>query len=84
MDSHSHLGLTLQCHVSLRNHLINTYEKTSERFNMLKFVKYKINRSMLICLCLIKPLMENGDVIWKNSHDCDSYWIAFKMKPQGW
>ena len=51
---------------------------------MRKFVDYKVDRSMFTWLYLIKPLMEYGDVIWKNRYECDSYWIAFNMKPHGW
>ena len=41
---------------------------------MLKFVRYKVDRSILTSLykSLIKPLMEYGDVIWNNCYDCDS------------
>lgn len=83
MESHAHLGLTFQGNMLLRNHLIEIYKNASKQFNMQKFVKYKVDRSMLTNLCLIKLLMEYGDVIWKNCHDCDSLWIAFNMKPQG-
>ena len=39
VDSHTHLGLTSQCDVSLRNYPIKVYEEASKRFNMLKFVE---------------------------------------------
>ncbi|XP_015761479.1 PREDICTED: uncharacterized protein LOC107355163 [Acropora digitifera] len=41
---------------------------------MLKFVRFKVDRSILTSLykSLIRPLMEYGDVIWNNCYDCDS------------
>ena len=50
------------------------YEKVSERLNILKFVTYKLDRSILTSLykSLIRPLMEYGDVVWNNCYDCDS------------
>ena len=74
VESHTHLGLTLKNSMSWRNHIIQVYEKASKRFNMLKFVTYKVDRSILTSLykSLIRPLMEYGDVIWNNCYDCDS------------
>ena len=73
-ESHTHLGLTLQSSMSWRNHILQVYEKASKRLNMLKFVIYKLDRSILTSLykSLIRPLMEYGDVIWNNCYDCDS------------
>ena len=73
-ESHTHLGLTLQSSMSWRNHIVQVYEKASKRLNMLKFVTYKLDRSILTSLykSLIRPLMEYGDVIWNNCYDCDS------------
>ena len=50
------------------------YEKASKRLNMLKFVTYKLDRSILTSLyrSLFRPLMEYADVIWNNCYDCDS------------
>ena len=41
---------------------------------MLKFVTYKLDRSILTSLYkrIIRPLKEYGDVIWNNCYDCDS------------
>ena len=73
-ESHTHLGLTLQSSMSWRKHIVQVYEKASKRLNMLKFVIYKFDRSILTSLykSLIRPLMEYGDVIWNNCCDCDS------------
>ena len=73
-ESHTHLGLTLQSSMSWRKHIVQVYEKASKQLNMLKFVTYKFDRSILTSLYknLIRPLMEYGDVIWNNCCDCDS------------
>ena len=73
-ESHTHLGLTLQSSMSWRNHIVQVYEKASKRLNMLKFVTYKLDHSILTSLykSLIRPLLEYGDVIWNNCYDCDS------------
>ena len=46
-ESHTHLGLTLQSSMSRRNHIVQVYEKASKRLNMLQFVTYKLERSIL-------------------------------------
>ena len=54
--------------MSWRCHIQYIFEKASKRLNILKLLKYKLNRSTLVCLykSLIRPLMEYGDVIWDN------------------
>ena len=74
VECHTHLGLTLQSNMSGRNHIVKMYKKASKRLNMLKYVKYRVDRSTLTYLYkrLIRPLMEYGDVIWNNYHNRDS------------
>ena len=74
VESHTHLGLTLQSNMWWRNHKVKMYKKASKRLNMLKFVKYKVDRSTSTCLykTLIRPLIEYGDVIGNNCHNRDS------------
>ena len=74
VECHTHLGLTLQSNMSRRNHKVKMYKKASKRLNMLKYVKYRVDRSTLTYLYkrLIRPLMEYGDVIWNNFHNHDS------------
>ena len=74
VESHTHLGLTFQVNMSWRSHIQNIFEKASKRLNMLKSLKYRVNRSTLVCLykSLIRPLMEYGDVIWDNCTDGES------------
>ena len=60
--------------MSWRNFIVQVYEKAFKRLNMLKFVTYKVDRSILTFLykSLIRPLVENGDVTWSSCYDCDS------------
>ena len=64
--SHTHLGLTFQSNMSWNNHILSVYEKASQRLNMLKPLKFKIDKSTLDCLykSFILPIMEYGDIIW--------------------
>jgi hypothetical protein len=66
--SHIHLGLTFQSNMSWNNHILSVYEKASQRLNMLKPLKFKIDKSTLACLykSFIRPIMEYGDIIWDN------------------
>ena len=66
VECHINLGLTLQSNMSRINHIVKMYKKASKRSNMLKYVKYRVDRSTLTYLYkrLIRPLMEYGDVIW--------------------
>ena len=66
VECHIHFGLTLQSNMSRINHIVKMYKKASKRSNMLKYVKYRDDRSTLTYLYkrLIRPLMEYGDVIW--------------------
>ena len=59
--------------MSWRKHIVQVYEKASKRLNMLKFVTYKLDLSILTSLykSLIRPLIEYGNVTWNNCHDCD-------------
>ena len=84
-ESHTHLGLTLQSTMSWRKHIVQVYEKASKQLNMLKFVTYKLDRSILTSLykSLIRPLMEYGDVTTVMTAT-QLYLIAFNMKLQGW
>jgi hypothetical protein len=60
VDSHTHLGLNLQSNSSWNTHILTIYEKACKRLNMLKSLKFRIERSTLACLykSLIRPTME--------------------------
>ena len=50
VDKHIQLGLILQSNMSWRCHIQYIFEKASKRLNILKLLKYKLNRSTLVCL----------------------------------
>jgi len=68
VGSHEHLGITLQSNMSWKNHIIKMCDKAYKRVNLLKPLKYKLNRATLICLykSMVRPLLEYGDVVWDN------------------
>ncbi len=68
VDTYTHLGLTFQNNMSWNSHILSIYEKATKRLNLLKSLRFKINRLTLVCLykSLIRPIMEYGDLIWDN------------------
>ena len=68
VNSHAHLGLTLQNNMSWNTYVLEIYDKASKRLNMLKLFKFYLDRSNLRCLytSLIRPLMEYADIVWDN------------------
>ena len=63
---HTHLGVVLCNNLSWRAHIFKIYEKASKRLNILKGIKFKVDRSTLRKLykSLVRPLMEYADVLW--------------------
>jgi len=68
VESHLHLGVTLQSNLSWKSHIVRISNKACNRLDLLKSLKYKLNRSTLACLykCLVRPLLEYADAIWDN------------------
>ena len=60
VEKYTHLGLVLQNNMLWWSHIQTIIEKASKILNMLKLLKYKVNRSTLSCLykSMIRPLME--------------------------
>ena len=79
VNSHNHLGVTLSSNLSWKAHILNIYEKASKRLNLLKGLKYKINRGTLVKLykSLIKPIMEYADVLWDGCTENGSELLEF-------
>lgn len=71
---HTHLGVVLCNNLSWRAHIFKIYEKASKRLNILKGIKYKVDRSTLRKLykSLVRPLMEYADVLWDGCTDSES------------
>ena len=64
VSNHKHLGVTLSSNLLWRTHVFNIYKK---RLNLLKGLKFKINRAALDNLykALIRPILEYADVLWE-------------------
>jgi hypothetical protein len=75
VSNHKHLGVTLSSSLSWRTHVFNIYEKASKRLNLLKGLKFRINRANLDNLykALIRPILEYSNVLWDNCSlsECD-------------
>ncbi len=75
VNNHEHLGVTLSSSLLWRMHVFNTHEKASKRLNLLKDLKFKIDRAALINLhkALIRPVLEYADVLRDNCtlRECD-------------
>ena len=71
---HTHLGVVLCNNLSWRAHIFKIYEKASKRLNILKGIRYKVDRTTLRKLykSLVRPLMEYADVLWDGCTDSES------------
>jgi hypothetical protein len=79
VSQHTHLGITLSSTLSWKAHILKVYEKACQRLNMLKGLKYKLNRETLDTLykSLVRPVMEYADVLWDGCMDGESDLLEF-------
>ena len=72
VDVHKHLGLYCTNDCTWQNHINYIKEKAWHRLNIMRKLKFKLDRRSLetIYLTLIRPLFEYGDVIFDN---CTQY-----------
>ena len=75
VTSHKHLGLTFASDASWSEHITNTKEKAWSRINIMRRLKFKLDRKTLevIYISFIRPLLEYADVIWDNCSQNDKY-----------
>ena len=68
VESHKHLGVILSNDCSWQTHKDYIKEKTWTRINIMRWLKYDINRKSLetIYKCFVRLLLEYADVIWDN------------------
>jgi hypothetical protein len=66
VSAHTHLGLTLQNNLSWKKHILEIHSKASTCLNMLKSLKFRLERQTLDTLykSLLGPLLEYADFIW--------------------
>ena len=62
---HEHLALTLCSNLSWRAHILKIHQKASKKLNLLKPLKYKLNRYTLEVLfkSLVHSSLEYADVV---------------------
>ena len=68
VKTHKHLGLLLSENLNWSNHIDMLLVKASKKLNMLKGLKYKLDRRTLEILYLahVRPILEYCDVIFDN------------------
>ena len=66
---HKHLGLTLANNCSWTEHINNITNTAWHRLNLLRVLKFKINRNALekMYISFIRPLLEYSNVVWDNA-----------------
>ena len=72
VDVHKHLGLYFTKDCTWHKHINYIKEKAWLRINIMRKLKYKLDRKSLetIYLTFIRPLLEYGDIVWDN---CTQY-----------
>ncbi len=66
--SHKHLGITLSCDLSWREHITNIADRANKRVNILAKLKHTLDRKTLVILytSFIRPMLEYADIVWCN------------------
>ena len=77
VQEHKHLGLIWNTDATWKSHLLTVISKASKRIDMLRALKFKIQRSSLekIYFSFIRPLFEYASIVW---HDAPRHDIYFK------
>jgi hypothetical protein len=72
VDHHKHLGVIISHDLTWNTHIDNTIKTCSNRLNLMKVLKYKLDRKSLetIYCSFIRPKLEYGDVLFTN---CPKY-----------
>ena len=66
VNSHKHLGLTFSQDCSRHDHLELVKTKAWLRINIMRRLKFQLDRKSLQTIYLIRPLLEYADVVWDN------------------
>ena len=64
--THTHLGITFSSDATWGDHISRVYEKAALRLNILRMLKYDLDRKSLsrFYLSYIRPILEYGNIIW--------------------
>ena len=70
IDSHKHLGLYLSNDCTWHKHINYITEKAWTRINIMRRLKFKLDRKSLeqihLAFSLVRSVLEYGDIIWDN------------------
>jgi hypothetical protein len=68
VESHKHLGITLQSNGKWSAQIRETKSKAQKRVDILRGYMYKLDRDSLekLYLTYIRPILEYSDVVWDN------------------
>ena len=68
IESHRHLGVTFSTDAKWNAHIENIVSSVSKHINILRKLKFKINRSNLekLYLVYIRPIFEYASEVWDN------------------
>ena len=71
---HTHLGLTLSSEATWGQHINRIYEKASHRLNILRMLKYDLDRKSLLqsYTSYIRPTLEYSNIVWDNCNACEA------------
>ena len=66
--SHAYLRIHFQPDGHWNKHIHTIHDKAAKRLNLLRMLKYKINRKSLVIIynAWIRPVLEYGDIVWDN------------------
>ena len=66
--THTHLGITFSSDATWGDHTQKIYEKAATRLNIMRMLKYDIDRKSLhqFYISFIRPTLEYGNIIWDN------------------
>ena len=69
VKDHKHISLTYSSNCTWKTHLKNIHSTASKRIDILKTLKWKLNRRSLEILYIsyVRPLFEYADVVWDSS-----------------
>lgn len=67
-SNHKHLGITFSSSCTWSEHINNIVEKAWGRLNLLRSLKFKVNRKALekMYMAYVRPLLEYSDSVWDN------------------
>ena len=74
VESHKHLGLTLQKDGKWTEHIREITSRASRRVDILRGYMYKLDRGSLerLYLTYIRPILEYADIVWDNCSGTES------------